>query len=90
MGTRPKSGSHAPSIDPRPVPQGPGFRGVSTMTQTAPTARTITDRQIELLLAEAEAHGDAGMARTCRRALARRGGRGECAAAIAARLAMLD
>lgn len=59
-----------------------------TMNDEPMTARTITDSQIRALRAEAGAHGDAAMVRTCDRALAGRGGRGECARAIADARAM--
>lgn len=54
------------------------------------TARTITDKQIRDLRSEAAAAGDSDLVRVCDRALARRGGRGECARAINDARAMED
>ena len=64
-----------------------------TATQTQITADTITDDQIEELMAEAGAHGDEEQADICRLALGRRtvrawnmtpyGARIRCAAVIA-------
>jgi hypothetical protein len=52
------------------------------MTTRTITARTITDPMIRALRDEAAAAGDEEQVKICDRALARRGGRGECAAAI--------
>ena len=46
------------------------------------TSRNITDAQIRALREEAANAGDFDMIRTCDQAIARRGGRGRCAAAI--------
>lgn len=48
------------------------------------TARTITAAQITKLMDEAAQAGDLDMVKTCRKALAGRGGKGECVKAIKA------
>jgi len=47
------------------------------------TARTIRDEDIHALRDAARQAGDTELARTCNRALSRRGGRGDCAKVIA-------
>jgi hypothetical protein len=54
----------------------------TTAKTQALTARTITDNDIRLLMDAAGSHGDTSMVEVCRRALARRGGRGRCAEVI--------
>jgi len=85
--------THDTDARPRTGPAGPPAhrapdnqleeRLMTDDTPTRPlTARTITDAEIEALMDAAGAHGDASLYETCRRALMRRGGRGDCARAV--------